>query len=447
MMSQQTDLSRRILVIDDNDAIHGDLRKILAPPTSLDDQISGLEETLFGERPAVSPGGFLVDSAYQGVEGLAMLELAAQQQQPYSVAFVDVRMPPGWDGIETTTRLWRCDPDLQVVLCTAYTDYSWSEIIARLGTSHNFVILKKPFENIEVVQLAHALTSKREATLTARGRLNEVETEVVHRKQTEHELLAALDAAESANRSKREFLTAMGHELRTPLNAIIGYTEMLEEDARQGGATELLPSLGKVQLAGRHLLEVINDILDMSRIESGRMMVHSTRVSAKKVAQDVIALAAPLAKRRSNRLTCGGIGEGWWIEADETRFRQCLLNLVANACKFTKSGDVSLEVVRSEECDGREWLAWSVRDTGIGIAEENFDKLFQPFSQVDPVLTRRSGGSGLGLAISQRLCAMMGGRITVKSKLGHGSTFTIHIPGSARPGPDVRVNQSELANA
>ena len=198
MTTAQKQPVRRILVIDDNDAIHEDLKKILAPPTRLDDEIGDLEEALFGERPTHSEG-FAIDSAFQGSEGLAMVELAREQKQPYSLAFVDVRMPPGWDGVETTTRLWRCDPDLQIVLCTAYTDYSWREIIDRLGTSHNFVILKKPFENIEVIQLAHALCSKRDAVMAARERLNEVEIEVGQRKQTEHELIAALDAAESAN--------------------------------------------------------------------------------------------------------------------------------------------------------------------------------------------------------------------------------------------------------
>jgi signal transduction histidine kinase len=428
----------RILVIDDNEAIHEDLKKILAAPAAVDEEMQDAEEMLFGTERS-GGGRFDLDSAYQGQDGLALLERSLAEGRPYAMAFVDVRMPPGWDGIETTTQLWRCDPDLQVVICTAYTDYSWREIVERLGQTHNFVILKKPFDNIEVVQLAHALVSKREATEAARARLEEAESEVRQRRQTERELLAALDTAEEAIRCKREFLATMSHELRTPLNAIIGYSEMLEEDARMANAPHLLSGLAKVQLAGRHLLELINDILDMSRIESGKMPIRTQAVPVKQIAQDVMALAAPLAARRGNRLAWTVEDPDLWMEVDETRFQQCLLNLLSNACKFTSRGEVTLEVSRGQ-ASGREYLDWRVRDTGIGIAEENFGRLFQPFSQVDSAATRKFGGTGLGLAISQRLCAMMGGQISVESKPGEGSVFTIQIPLNSTHAAAARID-------
>ncbi|MFN7938167.1 MAG: hybrid sensor histidine kinase/response regulator [Bryobacteraceae bacterium] len=420
----------RVLIADDNEAIHQDLIKILSPATHLEQAMSDEEEILFGSRAPVVRH-FQIDSAFQGQEALAMLRKAVREGRPYSLAFVDVRMPPGWDGVETTRRLWEVDPNLQIVLCTAYTDYSWLEILTQLGESHNFVILKKPFETIEVTQLAHALSSKRDAMRSALAHTFELESEIHQRRQTERELLAALDAAEEANRCKRDFLSNMSHEFRTPLNAILGYADMISEDAHQSSAAgSILPMLDKLQLAGRHLLELINDILDMSRIESGRLQLQSSRVSVETIARDAIALAAPLAAKRGNQLTFQQDPEAAWVHIDETRFRQCLLNLLGNACKFTSSGVVSLNVHKFSTPD-KDWIDWTVRDTGIGIAADQIPKLFQPFSQIDSAITRKYGGTGLGLAISQRLCAMMGGSITVESRPNEGSAFTIHIPASS----------------
>ncbi|MBL8177854.1 MAG: hypothetical protein JNK48_24460 [Bryobacterales bacterium] len=419
----------RILITDDNEAIHEDLRKILTPAHGLDEEIAGDEEILFGTR-TLQARPFRLDSAFQGRDALRLVQDALRQGDPYSMAFVDVRMPPGWDGVETIRHLWREDPDLQVVLCTAYTDYSWREILENLGDSHHFVILKKPFETIEVTQLAHALTSKREALQESRRHLRELEEEIRHRRDTERDLVAALDAAEEANRCKRDFLATMSHEFRTPLNAILGYTDMMAEDARQLELPQLLPTIGKVQLAGRHLLELVSDILDMSRIESGRMAIQKEKVSVAKLVQEAVALAAPLAAKRGNRLLAPSHGAPLWIEADEARFRQCLLNLLGNACKFTAEGEVSLEIAPLAD-SGRQWIEWTVRDSGIGIAPEHLPKLFRPFSQIDSAITRKYGGTGLGLAITQRLCHLMGGDIRVESTPGAGSAFTIRIPAAA----------------
>lgn len=423
------DQGHRILIADDNEAIHEDLRKILLPSSEIEGDIAADEELLFGTR-TVRGRSFRLDSAFQGEEALRKLEEAMRQGEGYSMAFVDVRMPPGWDGVETVRRLWETDADLQVVLCTAYTDYSWREILEQLGDSHNFVILKKPFETIEVTQLAHALTAKREA--------------IDHANQHLRELVAALDAAEEANRCKRDFLANMSHEFRTPLNAILGYTEMMAEDARRIDAPQIPPMIEKVQFAGRHLLELVNDILDMSHIESGRMPIQRARISVDKVAGEIVALAAPLAAKRGNRLT-SSTGSGLWMEADEGRFRQCLLNLLGNACKFTSAGEVKLEVA-ARSARGQQWVDWTVRDTGIGIAPEHLPRLFQPFSQLDSAITRKYGGTGLGLAISQRLCLMMGGEITVESKLGEGSAFTIRIPASVS-GPAILIPERDQSNA
>lgn len=384
------------------------------------------EEMLFGSERSCGTI-FEIESAYQGQQGLELLERGLQTGRPFTMAFVDVRMPPGWDGIVTIQHLWQSDPDLQVVICTAYTDYSWGDITQQLGPSHNLVILKKPFDNIEVLQLAHALTAKRESMEAAQMRLEELESEMMRRIQTERDLAAALEAAEESSRSKRNFLASMGHELRTPLNAIIGYSEMLEEDAQRLGAPDLIPGLLKVRMAGKHLLELINDVLDMSRIESGRMPIQMRPVTVQEVAREAIAMTEPLARKNRNRLEVNLEDGVTWMEVDAMRFRQCLLNLLGNACKFTSDGVVKLEVQRHQ--DGQQqWLDWRVEDTGIGIAADQMSNLFLPFSQVDAAASRKFGGTGLGLAISQKLCQMMGGQISVESEVGKGSVFTIRVP-------------------
>jgi two-component system, sensor histidine kinase and response regulator len=431
MRSVTQRITHRLLIVDDNEAIHEDLRKILSPPSMQESALDLDEEVLFGARPS-NARTFLFDSAFQGQEGLALVERAMREGNPYAMAFVDVRMPPGWDGIETTSRLWEVDPDLQIVICTAYTDYSWREITGRLGQSDNFVILKKPFENIEVVQLVHALTAKRGAMQMAREQLREAKEEVGRRRQTEQELVRVLREAEEANRCKREFLSTVSHELRTPLNAILGYSEMLEDDARQAGMAQFIPALEKVQMAGRHLLELINDILDMSGIESGRIPIQLEPVAVARMAEETFEMARPLASKHNNQISLQVSGDNLWMQVDEMRFRQCLLNLLGNACKFTADGVVALRV-QPLRSGGQDCIEWSVMDTGIGIAADQIPTLFQPFRQMDSTITRRFGGSGLGLAISQRLCALMGGSITVDSRLGEGSVFTILIPAAAAP--------------
>jgi signal transduction histidine kinase len=418
-------MTHRLLIIDDNEAIHEDIRKILRPATALEDGLAEEEAILFGAQPSDAPK-FELDSAYQGQEGLQILRASLEKQQRYSCAFVDVRMPPGWDGIETITHLWKVDPGLPVVICTAYTDYSWDDIVKRLGRSDNYVILKKPFDNIEVLQLAYALSAKREATMAAASRLREVELEAQQRALAEQELMSALEAAEESNRCKRDFLSTMGHELRTPLNAIIGYSEMLEQDAREHQLDHMVVSLQKVQKATKHLLGLINDILDMSKIESGKMSIHIEPVAIGEMARDVVGLMSPLGQQNRNKVELRVENEELRMAADAMKFQQCLLNLVGNACKFTADGTVSVEVGR--EVDDEEWIHWSVRDTGIGIDPAKFDQLFQPFTQLDSKMTRKYGGTGLGLAISQRLCEMMGAKLDVRSELGKGSEFTIRIP-------------------
>jgi signal transduction histidine kinase/CheY-like chemotaxis protein len=232
---------------------------------------------------------------------------------------------------------------------------------------------------------------------------------------------------EIASQHKSAFLANMSHELRTPLNAIIGYSEMLQEDAVDEGANSLVPDLKKVNAAGKHLLELINSILDLSKIEAGKMELHLEDFGVATMVDDIRSIIEPLAEQNGNRLELDCDASIGTMHADLTKVRQVLFNLMSNACKFTENGTVRLEVAREGPAEDA-WLSFVVRDTGIGLTPEQLGRLFQEFSQADGATTRKYGGTGLGLALSRRLCRLMGGDISVTSEAGHGSVFTVRLP-------------------
>jgi signal transduction histidine kinase len=251
----------------------------------------------------------------------------------------------------------------------------------------------------------------------------------------------ARDAAEAASRAKSAFLANMSHELRTPLNAIIGYSEMLQELAEDEGHTGFAPDLRKIHMSGRHLLALISDILDLSKIEAGKMELHQEQFEIRPLIEEVVSTVRPLAARRANQLFVNvehGVGR---MSADMTKVRQSLLNLLSNACKFTHDGTITLRVSVRDAPDpapagagGRpdagssSLVVFEVEDTGIGITPAEQARLFEPFTQADASTTRKYGGTGLGLAITRRFCQMMGGDVLVASAAGQGSTFTIVLP-------------------
>jgi signal transduction histidine kinase/DNA-binding response OmpR family regulator len=238
-----------------------------------------------------------------------------------------------------------------------------------------------------------------------------------------------------ANAAKSRFLANMSHELRTPLNAIIGYSEMLQEEAEDIGHTEFVPDLGRIRTAGRHLLDLINSVLDLSKIEAGKMDLYLESFSIRNLVDEAESVTKPLADKNGNKLLIdcpSGIGN---MYGDQTKIRQCLFNLLSNAAKFTEKGDIKLEVRR--EPGTPDMITFQVFDTGVGMSKEEVDRIFEPFTQADASTTRRFGGTGLGLAITHKFCELMGGTIHVDSTLGAGSTFTIALPATLGNAPDV----------
>jgi signal transduction histidine kinase/AmiR/NasT family two-component response regulator len=407
----------RILVVDDQESIREDFRKILvasAPAPAL----SSARAAFFGTPQA--PGGsaarrasFELDSAAQGELAVDLVERGLAAGRRFALAFVDVRMPPGIDGLQAIKRLWKADPDLEVVICTAYSDYSFEQIIQELGSTDRLLILKKPFDPVEVRQLAGALTEKWNVVQRERARRSELEE--------------ANRRAESASRAKSEFLANMSHEIRTPMNALLGYVEFLCDP--QATAEERAHYGDTVKRSSEHLLTILNDILDISRIEASRLVVNRADVSPFGLAREVLTLLAPQAGERDLELSLevpDPIPEV--IETDLVRARQVLLNLVANAVKFTPTGSVRLVLRLDEhEASDHRYLCFDVIDTGIGIPSDKLQQIFEPFSQVDGSSKRRYGGTGLGLTIAKRLALLLGGDVQVNSVPGRGSTFTFQL--------------------
>ncbi len=392
--------NRRVLVIDDNLSIHDDFRKILQPQT----ETPALDEaraSLFGGEPLLKAlVRFELDYADQGQAALALVHMAHQEGRPYAVAFVDMRMPPGWDGLETIEHLWAADPEIQTVICTAYTDHSWDDIIRRLGYDDRLLILQKPFSSVEVSQLATSLTSKWSVARQARQRL---------------------EAAEAATVAKSQFLANVSHEIRTPMNGILGMSELLLRTPLNDKQRRYVEILHK---SGTAMLQVINEILDISRIEAGKLKLESIAFEMRELVKDVVELFSGPIESKGLRLTTvladDLLAE---YEGDPMRIRQILTNLLGNAVKFTIRGEIVLHVTVAEDTVGTTTLCLKVQDTGIGIEPSVQAKLFTPFTQADGSTTRKYGGTGLGLAIVKQLANMMGGTVGVDSVPGPGSTF------------------------
>lgn len=381
--------------------------------------------------------GFRVLLAKNGERALDI----AKQYKP-DLILLDIEMP-GWNGYETCKRL-KNEPDLAPIPVLFLSTLNKAEDKLRAFEAGGIDYVHKPFQEQELLARVrthielYRLREKLQLEIAQKNNeilahANDLEKKVEERTV---QLNKAKEMAETANIAKSQFLAKMSHELRTPMNAIIGYSEMLMEDAQDLGITECVADIGKIHSAGKHLLGLINDVLDLSKIESGRMEVYLETFQVETLIDEVLTTIKPIVEQKNNRLEIKIVNSLGKIQADFTKTRQILINLLSNAAKFTEEGLISIEFKREFGTKGNgDRLYFCVSDNGIGMTPEQQQKLFQPFTQVDASTTRRFGGTGLGLAITKQFIDMMGGNIRVESEFGKGSQFIVCLPAQVESEP------------
>jgi two-component system NtrC family sensor kinase len=417
--------NRRILIVDDNRTIHQDFRKILCPPAS-NNSLDAMEADLFGKHEATAEfPGFEVDSVYQGEEAIQQAQAARQQGRPYALAFVDIRMPPGIDGVETTSRLWKEDPDLQVVICSAYADYSWEEMMAKLGLSERLLILRKPFDGIEVRQIAFALTDKWELLRSNRLHMENLARAVEERTQQLTDTHARLVESQRLQALGR-LSAGLAHEISNPLSFIIANLSFLRSQL-ESEVSRLSPKdvqeLREVCAESFDGAERIRRIIQQIKLFSRLDEIPRTRVNVHEVLELALNEVRPLLSPGVEVVR--DFQASPIVFASENGLQQVFFGLLANAVQAIKEGAPAaprLRVATRQLEDGR--ISIEIQDNGKGISSEHLHRVFEPF-----FTTKRQGTTtGLGLSVCYGIILGLGGEITVESTLGQGATFRVLLP-------------------
>ncbi|MDP2136215.1 MAG: response regulator [Candidatus Didemnitutus sp.] len=442
--------NNRVLVIDDNLAIHEDYRKIFNLDRSRDELVAARAD-LFDDAPAsVSSVEFELVFADQGELGCEKAAAALKDGQPFAVAFVDMRMPPGWDGVQTIEELWRIDPTIQVVLATAYSDQSWEAVLERIGGNHQLLILRKPFENIEVWQIAHALCQKWKAELSARIREasleQEVSTRTVELEQNNAHLVAEMAARQQLNAQRlvleRRLLesqkleslgvvaSGIAHDFNNLLTAVVANASLLRDDNKENsGAMECIRNIESASMTAAGLCHQM-------LAYAGKTQFELTDVDFTLLVQDLVELLRSVISKKC-RLSVNLLNEPLLIHGDGTQLKQVVMNLVANASDALEDevGEIVIstqildcdcqffsDIFHSTDLRPGKYVALEVRDTGCGMSPEVLARIFDPF------FTTKFIGRGLGLASVQGIVRSHGGTIKVTSVPNEGTTFLIMLP-------------------
>ncbi|MDP3760746.1 MAG: ATP-binding protein [Ramlibacter sp.] len=406
--------NRRILLVDDTPSIHEDFRKVLArqPAARLD----AVETSLFGRPVQPAAAGFEVSSALDGARGVAMAEAAVAAGSPFAMAFVDMRMPPGWDGVETIERLWAVDPLIQVVICTAYADHPWEEVMARLDVRDRLLVVKKPFDVVEVSQLARTLTAKWDLARQA-------ETQIEGLARAVDEVRASEAALRQSHKELETFAHALSHDLRGPLTALGSFTQLLARELEGAAAGKALHYLTRIQANAAMAGQQIDDLLFLDGVSRTELNPEPVELGA--LARELMDALQLSEVGREVALT---VHEGLWVYADRNLARILLRQLLVNAWKFTAGRSPGrIEVGRSTDAVGEP--AFYVRDNGHGFEMMYAGKMFL----VPQRLHRDSepAGSGTGLVVVSRIVGRHGGRVWAESAPGAGATFHFTLPAAS----------------
>jgi len=403
----------RILVITSNESIHSDFK-------------AALDEGSIGEN-------YTVDFASNMPEALEMAEEAMLENHPYQLAFINAQTLTKRDALETVGQIGREYPELQVIICTSHSDTSWKEKIGQSGWSDKLLTLTLPFDNFEVKQILFSLSEKnllRNQLDQMKGRQTKLTTRITqlqeNLQQAEEHGEKMKKAAERGPKFLGRYLANISHEIRTPLNAIIGFSDGI----LQANSIETVGKHAQVILnESEHLLRLINEMLDHAKIEAGKIDLENRPVDLLWLLESVVSSSSVLAKNKELKLNVSKESNvPQYITGDSLRIRQILMNLVNNAVKFTEHGSVSIHVEAPVLEEGQTGVRFSITDTGMGIAKDKQEMIFESFTQADVSTTRKFGGTGLGTSISKQLVEMMGGQIGLESEPGNGSTFWFDIP-------------------